>query len=235
MKIAVNFVDDKPFGILKKEDRKGCYFISVDDNFDSSKLVKKGYYQQLKDEDGNLLWDETGVGLKPIMGYVVSDEEVEATVRKNLDIWTVKEILNAKYRKQLSENKDYSAVYYEEFLDEENENFYSEINGLNLGKKICFGKGEIVHSLPLKNNKMFFNCEYIGDLPKIEISLNEKTFTKIKSLPFKQDFRKTKYEKIVIKINDLENKISAYSILFNNDSKKDFLSTDYVGRDVLTN
>ena len=83
----------------------------------------------------------------------------------------------------------------------------------NLGTKIFSGNGILSHNFKLQDNDILFDCEFIDDFPQLEIALDEKTFTRMKSFPFSQNFRKTKYENIQIKIKD--SKLTAYSIFFN--------------------
>lgn len=233
MKIAVNMYDDSLKSIYNnrkvKDFLKGCYFIKLDDNFKDSKMIKQGCWQQLKDEKGKLLWKEDNNMLKPQMGYVVDDEEVEIEIFNNLSFWSISEILKLKYKNITT--KDHSRIYYEEFVDlEEVEDLPIHFSGnLNLGKKVCFGEGIIVHELRLKNNKIYFDCEYENEMPNIEISLDGKTYSKVTKLPWIHDFRKATYKAVYLKINDFKNPITAYSIGFNGDIQQ----TSCIGRGIV--
>lgn len=192
-----------------KDSRNSCYIINLDDDFEAEKKIKQGCWQQLKDEDGNLLWEE-GDTLKPKMGYVIGDEEVDVSIFDNITFWKIDEILRLKYSKKLEKLEKFNCIYYDEFIDEEQVGV-----GLNIGKKICYGNGSIIHNLNLNSNKIVFDCEYIGEMPKIEISLDGKSFSKVTSLPYVHDFRKATYKAVYVKIKDFENHLTAYSIAYN--------------------
>lgn len=226
MKIAVDFFNDELISIFQGEEeiRKNCYFVELDDDFDDTKIIKKGYWKQLRNEKGKLLWDEL-VTFKPKMGYEIDDKDVKINFRDLLKFWTVEEILKIKYQRKLDNLKRYNSIYYEEFIDKDlNEKLIERKGALSFGKKVCFGKGTIVHNFVLNDKKIFFGCEYV-EFPKIEISLNGKTYTRVKSLPFEQDFRKTDYKKIYLKLEN-DHFLTAYYFCFNSDkmiSEKGFL------------
>lgn len=82
--------------IVERPDRYIMHFIVVPDK----KIVPKSVWQQLKDDDGNLLWEEC-MGLKPLMGFVVAEEET-ITIFNHPNLWTLDEIveLNGKKKKK---------------------------------------------------------------------------------------------------------------------------------------
>jgi len=233
MKIAVDFYNDTLKTIYedKAEDlKKGCYFVNLENEVLLSlvRKIKKGSWQQLKDEHGKLLWDDSST-LKPEMGFEVEDRDTEINIKNHLSFWTIKEILEAKYSYKRSIVNN-TCVYYEEFLDEE---FFMKLDGsLNRGKKVFYGNGIIEHNFKLANNKIVFDCEYEGRFPKLSISLDGKTFVKVEQLPFVRDFRRTTFKNVYLKMLDWDNKLTAYSFFYNEKSKTK-LNQEFIGRGFL--
>ena len=214
--IEVEYGTDKLRSIVneKSKIKKNCYVISMD-NLDITKKIKKKKVQQLKDEDGNLLWEDTDY-VKPKMGFVETDEEVEIDILNNLNEWTIQEVLRAKYFSKIENVKSCSNIFFNEFIDE---NKFAKIKGkFNIGKRLCVGKGTFEHSIKLTNGKIFFDCEYQDEMPKIEISIDNEKWTLIKELPFEHGFRKKNISKIYLNI-DCSTNLIAYSLGFNADKK----------------
>jgi len=213
MKFIVNLSTNKLMSVYKSnktvETRKNCYSVLLDINEeDLVKQVKKGFWTHLKDDNGNLLWQQDSDTLKPLMGYAISDKEVEINIFNHLEFWTLQEILELKYRSKLEKSK-YSHVFYEEFIDED---LKRKIDGnLHIGKKICYGNGKITLELEMKDDEITFDCEYNGNKPNISL-------------------KKGKGNKIYLQIDDDKNQLTSYAIYFNsniNEEKK------YIGQGIL--
>lgn len=215
-KIEVEYATDKLRSIVYDEKRvkKNCYVVSVD-NLDITKKIKKKKNQQLKNKDGGLLWEDTDF-LKPKFGFVETDEEIEINVINNLKEWNIEEILNYKYSSILKNIKSCSNIFFNEFIDE---NKFVKMNGqFNVGKRLCTGKGILEHKVKLSNGKIYFDCEYKGEKPSIELSIDNEKWIPIKEFPFEHGFRKKNISKIYLNV-DISSNIVAYSLGFNLEKK----------------
>jgi len=223
MKLAVNFNDSLKTICQDKDKLLGCYFISLDQDFNPKKLVQKSIWQQLKDENDNLLWENSEL-LKPVMGYVVTGENIEIGL-EHLDLWALKEVLDEKYKQRLKKT-NYSHIFYNEFIDDSLDCL--TISGLSFGKKICSGTGTIIHNLKFKDKNFKFECEY-EQMPKLEVSLNNKAYYPVTEIPFEKDAR-VNPESFTLKLT--ESSLLAYSVCFNSDEIYDF--KDYFGINVIS-
>jgi len=232
MKIAVDFFDNTlkaMYDDKTKNVRNDCYVVNLENEVLNSlvKKTKKGSWQQLKDEHGKLQWNTSSL-LKPEMGFVVENQDTEINIKNHLTFWTIQEVLKIKYFHKLK-IVGTTHVYFDELIDDD---FCTKFSGsLNLGKKVLCGDGIIEHNFKLVNNKIVFDCEYENELPKLSISLDGKTFVKVDELPFERDFKKTTFEKVYLKISDLENKLTAYSFYFYGDS---YVQEEFAGRGFLS-
>jgi len=230
MRIIVDIVTDEILSVYQNDDieetRKNCYIVNTH-QIEDFKKVKIAAWKQLKDENGNLMLDDSKQ-LSQLMGYEVQDKEIKIVFSKYPSFWTIQEVLSLKYKKKL-ELSGYSGVYFEEFLDD----YYNVEGNLSFGKKICYGNGVIKHPFSkLKNNKISFDCEYVKDFPKIEISLDGQDWTRITEVPFSKDFKKVQYSAIYLRLNDFENHLSAYHFFFNGDETA---KADLFGRGIERN
>lgn len=234
MRIVVDEKTDKLLSILSgrtKNRKQNSYTINVRDGFSPTKLVKKGHLEQLRNDDGSLQWENDDSGtLKPVKGYVVEAEEQEIGIANYPAFWTIQEVLQLKYGEVIRGLDKITSLYYDEMLDETIE---SE-GAINFGKRICCGKGKIVHAVEkMSSNKIFFDCEYEGEMPKIEISFDGKKGLKITSFPFERDFRKATIEKVYISIDSYDSNIVSYCLGINGNFSNDTDECDYVGRGIV--
>ena len=216
MKFAFNYNNDSLSAIFTDDmtpSKGGCYLVNINGDFKKTKMVKKGRWRQLRDDGGSLMWND-GSLLVPKMGFEV-DGEVKIGINQFLELWSLEDIIEYKYASLLSQVDDYNALYYNELCDESSLNVEGN---LHLGKKFCSGNGIIKIDLPLKNNKIYFDCECPDGLPNIEISLNGSKWTKIDEVPFIHNFSKTKSTGIYLRIKDDRKYLSSFYLCVNIDN-----------------
>jgi hypothetical protein len=210
MKIFVSYSSDTVCGVSAKDsERIDCYTLEADSIDD--KVVSKGVWSELRDEEGRQIWEENDFSkdriLRPAKGFIISGTQRVAFV-KQPSLWSVKEILEEKYKKRklLLDSKH---VLFQEFVSFEGVLFDGN---LNFGKRFCSGQGVLINDLetPCKDFVLELECNRI---PKMFISPDESSWTKIDDVKFSHRFKK-ETDKIYLKLDDYENSLHGYALYY---------------------
>jgi hypothetical protein len=210
MKVLANYSSDVIVKIHEDEEFEQCishYVVQVDDI--SDKVVPKGFWRELIDDEGNPIWEEVNDGLlKPSKGFVISDQ-VKVKFKRFPQMWTVEEIIKEKYKKKLMGCK-FEGLYYQEFIKMDDILFEGS---LNFGKKFCAGQGTLIHKLNPNFKEFVLETEYLDERPEMHVSPDNESWSKIDSDSYSHRFKK-ETNQIYLKIDDYKNPLTAYAIYY---------------------
>jgi hypothetical protein len=211
MKVLASYSSDVIVKVNENEEFDECishYVVQVDDI--SDKVVPKGFWRELVDDEGNPIWEETNDSglLKPSKGFVVSDH-VKVKFKRHPQMWTIEEIIAEKYKKKLMSCK-FDGLYYQEFIKMDDILFEGS---LNLGKKFCAGQGTLIHKLNPNFKEFILETECFDKLPEMYVSPDNQSWSKIDSCFYSHRFKK-ETNQIYLKIDDYNNHLTAYAIYY---------------------
>jgi len=210
MKVLVNYSTGQIESVIESKSKIlpsiSCYTLEVD-NIDD-KIVPKGFWRDLKNDNNQVVWEERSGTIETVKGFVVSDQQ-KIKFKHHPNLWTIEEILKEKYEKKLKQSK-FENVYYQEFVEEYKPILFD--GNLNFGKKLCTGKGILVHQFTKSIKEFELEINDQKDLPTLYVSSDSKSWCKVETSLYRHKFKKAS-EMFYLKLDDSK-VLSSYSIYY---------------------